>query len=64
MYFVVVDLNQLHTRLCNSTGNHDVVLDHWLAAQGFRASENGWIAPSDGINSLSCTEIVFSERLN
>ena len=65
MYFVIIDLDQLHTRLCNSPTEKRAVpkLQDWLDNQGFRPSKDGFIASDDAINSLSCSEILFSEPL-
>lgn len=64
MQFVIIDIEQLHTRLVNSTGNHDVQLEAWLEANGFRSSDSGFIASNESISSLSCSEIISAEALD
>lgn len=64
MHFVIIDIDQLHTRLVNSTGNHDVALDDWLKAHGFQSADAGYITSTDGMSSLSCSEIILSEALD
>jgi hypothetical protein len=39
-------------------------LDKWLAEQGFRPTDDGWRGSADSMNCLSCSEILFSERLD
>ncbi|MDB5328758.1 MAG: hypothetical protein JWM57_4327 [Phycisphaerales bacterium] len=62
MYFVVIDLNQLWTRIQNSTRADFLDLYQWLEDRQFVRSADGWLASADSMNLLSCSEIVFSER--
>ena len=62
MYFVVIDLNQLRTRIQNSTRVDFVNPQHWLEDRQFVRSAEGWLASADSMNLLSCSEIVYSER--
>jgi hypothetical protein len=64
MYFVRIDLAQLYTRLMNSTIGRGVDLQSWLHRQGFRPTGNGFCGTADSMNCLSCSEILFSERLD
>ena len=64
MYFVRIDLEQLYTRLMNSTIGLGVDLQSWLHRQGFRPAGNGFCGSADSMNALSCSEILFSERLD
>lgn len=63
MYYAEIDLNQLHTRLVTSgecaEGGDELI--NWLSAAGFMRCGDGWLADSDAMNRLSCSEITFSE---
>ena len=63
MYFVRIDLHQLNTRLMYSSHLHAVDVSKWLSDQGFFATTDGWCGSADSMNSLSCSEILYSERL-
>ncbi|HEX8322607.1 MAG TPA: hypothetical protein VF595_01725 [Tepidisphaeraceae bacterium] len=62
MYFVIIDLQQLYTRLCNSAGNRPVDTEQWLGDNQFIRTHEGWLGSADSMNCLSCSEIVYSER--
>ena len=64
MFFVKIDECQLHTRLvnCGECGSDRQSLADWLDERGFvPARGDGWYADSEGMNCLSCSEILFSE---
>ncbi len=63
MYYVEIDLGQLHTRLMTSReceDGGDELID-WLCRAGFVRCGEGWMADADAMNRLSCSEITFSE---
>ena len=62
VYFVVIDLQQLYTRLFNSGAAGILDAEGWLAAQDFKPVDGGWIGSAASMNSLSCSEILYSER--
>lgn len=64
MYFVIIDLPQLNTRLhnCDSQSRSDT-LERWLDRNGFRPTDNGWMASDEALNSLSCSEILACESM-
>lgn len=61
MHYLVIDMQQLYTRLRLASGRHTVDLDRWLNDHGFIQASDGWYGTEDSLNSLSFTEIVFSE---
>ena len=62
MYFVMIDLRQLHTRLYNCGQDRPVDVFRWLAEHDFVRADDGWLASADGMNCLSCSEMIYSER--
>lgn len=61
MYYVVIDISQLYTRLCNSMAGHAVDLENWLQRRGFVQTNEGFYGSAEAMNCLSCSEILFSE---
>lgn len=62
MYFVIIDLAQLNTRLCNcESARQSTTLSDWLDRNGFRPNGDGWMADDDALRCLSCSEILSCE---